>query len=251
MRTKALWRIILIMLLLVLGCGGGGGDSASSPAPPAVATKTVSGVASNGAAMTGAVYLKDAQGTEKSAVIGNEGSFTIVVDDLAAPFLLKAVSTDNATTRYSFTPSDGTVNINPFTHVAVAAAAGTTDLDTFYRNTYVNQHDVLMSGFNDNVNALKNQIGPLFTYFNVTDTDFLSGNLQIGQGLDAIFDNIHVNVNIAADTITMCGSDPDKPFLTMTRAGNQMTLTINVKNMPSANANAAPVANAGSITVTW
>lgn len=242
MRTKALLGIILaFMLLLVLCCGGGGGESSSALAP-----KTVTGVASCGAAMTGTVYLKDSKGVGKNTVIGGGCSFTIVVDDLTAPFLLKAVSADNATTRYSFALADGTVNINPFTHVAVAASAGTTDLDTFYRNTYVNQHDVPMSGFNDNVNALKNQLGTLFTNFNVTDTDFLSGNIQIGQGLDAIFDNIHVNVNIAANTIKMYGSDPDKPFLTLTCAGNQRTLTINVDNMPSGNANAAPIANAGT-----
>jgi hypothetical protein len=246
MKTKILSKIILpCLLLLVTSCGGGGGDTGGSSASPAAATKIVSGVASNGAAMTGTVYLQDAKGTGKNAIIGNEGSFAISVDDLTAPFLLKAVSTDHATTRYSFAAAQGTVHINPFTYVAVAATAGTADLDTFYNSGYVNQHAALLSGFSENVALLTKQLGTLFTNFSVTDTDFLSGNVEIGKGLDTIFDNIKVDVNPTANTITLYGSDRNMPFITLTRQGSQMTLSTNAGNIPDGTTNITPVANAG------
>ena len=246
MRTKTLWDIIISCLLLVISCGSGGGDSNSPSSAPAVATKIVSGVASNGAAMTGTVYLQDGRGTEKSTAIGNEGSFAITVDDLTAPFLLKAVSTDHATTRYSFAAAQGTAHINPFTHVAVAGAAGTADLDTFYQNAYVTQYSVLLSGFNDNVAALKNPLGLLFANFNVTDTNFLSGNIQIGKGVDAIFDNVKIDVNATTHTITLYGSDPNKPFISMMRQGSHMVLSANAGNIPNGTTNVIPIANAGT-----
>jgi len=247
MKTKNLSKNILsCLLLLVMSCGGGGGDNAGSTAVPAVATQIVSGVASNGAAMTGSVYLQDAKGAEKSTAIGNEGSFAITVDDLTAPFMLKAVSADHTITRYSFSATHGTVHINPFTHVAVAAAAGTADLDTFYKSAYASQHDALTSTFNDKVTSLKNQLSTIFTKFSVTDRDFLSGNIQIGKGLDAIFDSIKVEVNPTANTITMYGSDPKKPFITLASSGNQMIATSSVEDMPNSTANTAPVARAGT-----
>ena len=218
MRTVSNGWIAVCIVSLLICCGGGGGGANSSTAA-AAAARTVSGVAANGAAMTGTVYLKDAKGFEKQTVIGSGGSFLMVVDDLTAPFLLKAVAPDNATTRYSFAAAEGTVNINPFTHVAVTGAAGTADLDTFYRSAYVNQHAALLSAFNDYVAALKNQLGPLFTAFSVTDKDFVSGNIQIGKGVDAIFDNIKMTVNVVGNTVTLYRSDPNKPFVTLTLSG--------------------------------
>jgi phosphatidylethanolamine-binding protein (PEBP) family uncharacterized protein len=232
MRAKILWGIILVLMsLLVAGCGGSGGDNSSASAP-----KTVTGVASGGAAMTGTVYLKDSKGVEKNTVIGVGGSFTIVVDDLTAPFLLKAVSADNATTLYSFSPSNAPVNINPFTSVAVAAAAGTADLDTLYKTTYVSQYDSIKSGFSEQVSALKNQLGALFTKFNVIDTDFLNGNIEIGKGVDAVFDNITVDINQTTKKMIMYAKDKDlsKPFMTGSFSGHTMAFTsIISENLPT------------------
>ena len=247
MRTRTLSKTISLCLLsLVISCGGGG-ESAGSSGTSAVTTKIVSGVASNGAAMVGTVYLQDAKGEERNTVIGNEGSFAITVNDLTAPFLLKAVSTDHATACYSFAAADGTAHINPFTHMAVVGAAGTADLETFYKKTYMNQHATIMSGFNDQVASLKNKLGQLFTNFNVVNTNFLSGNIQIGKGLDAVFDSITLDVNPTANTtLIMYASDPSKPFITMTRSGNQMTSISNVENMPGDNTNTKPAAHAGT-----
>jgi phosphatidylethanolamine-binding protein (PEBP) family uncharacterized protein len=241
MRTKALLGITLVcVLVLLVSCGGGGGgDSSGVSAAAGAASKAVSGVASSGAAMTGTVYLKDSKGVEKTAAIGPGGNFTIVVDNLTAPFLLKAVSTDNATILYSLAPSDGTFNINPFTNLAVTGAAGTTDLDTFYRTTWVTQHASMTSGFANNVTSLKNQLGALFTNFSVTDRDFLNGTMQIGKGVDAIFDAITIDVDARTNTITMYGSDPSKPFMTVTLSGTTMSFAGNWENMPSGKSNAA------------
>ena len=224
--------IAAFLLSLAVGCGGGGGGGGSSSTASSAATSTITGVAANGAAMAGTIYVKDANGTEQSATIGDQGSYTIAVDGLKAPFMLKAVAADNSVIRYSFALANGTVNINPLTYVAVAGAAGTTDLDAFYRSAYVSQLASLTSGFNDYVAAVKSQLSALFTNFNVSDTDFLSGKIQIGKGMDGVFD--FVKVSVTANGISMYATDPAKPFLTMTRSGSQMTLTSNTGNMPSA-----------------
>jgi phosphatidylethanolamine-binding protein (PEBP) family uncharacterized protein len=231
MKTRVTLRIILVFLsLLVANCGGGAGDSSS-----ASSAKTVSGVASNGAAMTGKVYLKDAKGIEESTDIGNGGSYTISVDALTAPFLLKAVSTDNATIRYSFSSSGGTVNINPFTTVAIVGAAGTVDLDTLYKTTYVSQHASINSVFSNKVNALKDQLGALFTKLNITDTDFVNGNIAIGHGVDAVFDIITVDIDAANNKITMYAKDKGvgSPFMTGFLSSNTMIYISNSDNLPT------------------
>ena len=229
-KKMALLLFIVLSALALFGCGGGGGSNSGS-AP--TGSSIVSGVASNGAAMSGTVYLKDSMGAEKNTVIGNGGSFAITVDGMTAPFLLKAVSTDNTLTRYSFASASGTVNINPLTHLAVVGAVGTSDLDTFYKSAYVSQQATVATGFNNYVASLKNQLESLFTNFNVTDTDFVNGNIQIGSGVDAIFDKVNISVNTSTNAIAMYGSSPSQPFLTMTLSGNQMALTTNTGNMPT------------------
>ncbi len=216
--------LIAFAFLVIISCGG----SSSSSAP-----NTVSGTASGGAALTGTVYLKDSKGVEKSAVIGSGGSFSIIVDGLMAPFLLKAVSADNVTTLYSFTISNGVLNINPFTNVAVSGAAGTADLDTLYSSSYVNQSASMSAGWNTSVSTLKNELGPIFANFNVTDTDFVSGTIQLGRGVDSIFDNVTVKINTATNTITMYGSDPTNPFITVTLTGGNPVFASNWVNMPN------------------
>ena len=249
MRTKTLVGIILALgLLLVAGCGGGGdGDSAtgSVATTTGAVASTVSGTASNGAAMTGTVYLKDASGAERSVAIGSGGSYSIAVDGLGTPFLLKAVSSDGSLTRFSFTASTGTVNINPFTHVAVAGVAGTADLDAFYKSNYINQHAVMSAGFKDYVASLKTNLATLFANYGVTDTDFLNGGIQIGKGVDAIFDYVKLSANASANTITLTATTSSTPFLTLTRSGTQLAMASDSANMPKA---ATTSAGAGTTT---
>ena len=245
MRTKVLmWIVALYSLLTLAACGGGGGggstttaDTSTTTTAATTASGVVSGVASNGAAMTGTVYLKDAGGVEKSTTIASGGSFSIAVDGLTAPFLLKAVSADGAVTRYSFTSTSGTTNINPLTHLAVAGTAGTSDLDTYYKTTYVSKQATMASGFKTYVASLKTQLAQLFTNFNVTDTDFVSGKIEIGKGVDAVFDKVKFSSIGGANMIAMYNiTDTSQPFLTLNGSGDQMTLTVDTKKMPTSSA---------------
>jgi len=153
---------------------------------------------------------------------------------LKAPFLLKAVSADGAVTRFSFTSASGTTNINPLTHLAVIGTAGTADLDSYYKTTYVNQQAAMASGFKSYVANLKTQLAQLFANFSVTDTDFLNGKIEIGKGVDAIFDKVKISVIGGADMIALYSTaDTSQPFLTMSRSGDQMVLTVDASKMPT------------------
>ena len=234
MSTKqfSLLLFAILSIFALLGCGGGG-SATTGTGTTTTTTGTVSGVASNGAAMAGTVYIKDSTGVEKSVAIGTGGSFSVTIDGMTAPFLLKAVSTDSTVTRYSFASTTGTTNVNPLTHLAVVGAAGTADLDAFYKSTYVAQHAIVATGFTSYVASLKTKLAQLFTSFSVSDTDFVNGKIVIGMGIDAIFDKAKLSANSSASTIAMFGSDPNQPFLTISRVGDQMALTINSVNMPS------------------
>ncbi|HEX8949181.1 MAG TPA: hypothetical protein VF790_09490, partial [Dissulfurispiraceae bacterium] len=98
--------VMLFALVFTLGCGGGGSSSSSGAAGGG---NVVQGVAAGGAPIVGKVYLKDSAGSaEKSTAIGGDGSYSIDVTGLTAPFILKA---------------DGTVNGVPTTLYSVATAA--------------------------------------------------------------------------------------------------------------------------------
>ncbi len=240
MRKFSVVLLIMLSIFALFGCGGGGGggegngSAGTGTTTPTATAGTVSGVASNGAAMAGTVYIKDAAGAERSVALGSGGSFAIAVDGMTAPFLLKAVSSDNSLTRYSFASVSGTTNINPLTHLAVAGAAGTADLETYYKSTYVTQQAAMTSAFRTYVASLKTQLTALFANFNVTDTDFVSGRIEIGQGMDAIFDKVKLSAIASANMIAMYSTaDLNQPFLTMNRSGDQMVLTVKVDHMPS------------------
>ncbi|MBY0579721.1 MAG: carboxypeptidase-like regulatory domain-containing protein [Burkholderiales bacterium] len=75
-------------MVTIYGCGGGGGGAAT-PATPA-GSATISGVAATGAPFANAaVTLTDAAGVVKTATTGADGSYTIDVTGLTAPFVIK------------------------------------------------------------------------------------------------------------------------------------------------------------------
>jgi len=70
--------------LCLASCGGGGGAGSGG-----TATSAVSGMAAAGSGIAGRVSIKDASGQERFVDTAS-GSFTLNVDGLTPPFLLKA-----------------------------------------------------------------------------------------------------------------------------------------------------------------
>ncbi|MFZ4287190.1 hypothetical protein [Variovorax sp. HJSM1_2] len=140
-RTKLSFAIASATLLGLSACGGGGGSS-SSPAPAPVTptvTTTFSGTAATGAAMAGATVSISCASGSGSATTAANGSYSKDLSDITLPCVLKAVSSDGATTLYSVTTPSTTAstaqvaNITPLTQLLVASLAGT-DPATFFTN---------------------------------------------------------------------------------------------------------------------
>lgn len=98
-----------------------GGASHSSGA------RTVSGVAAAGAAIYGKVTAKDSNGSQAGPVFTDKnGNFTLDVTGLIPPFILKVDGKTGTEpyVLYSATFQTSSVNINPFTNLALAVASG-------------------------------------------------------------------------------------------------------------------------------
>lgn len=102
----------------VAACGGGGGSNASTSNQPVTAAATsVTGTVAIGTALTGAtVTVTDANGKTASAISGANGTYTVSLTGLAAPFLITAADPSGASgTLYSVVASANTTNSAPVT----------------------------------------------------------------------------------------------------------------------------------------
>ena len=113
--------------------GGGGGSSSSSNG----LSGSASGIAASGLAIANAtVTAKGANGTTKTTSTDANGAFTLALDGLTAPVLLKVSSGSN--TYYSLLQAGETrANITPHTHALLLAALAASDssaLDSRYNS---------------------------------------------------------------------------------------------------------------------
>ena len=203
MRRKVLSTIlgittVVAMAMAMVGCGD---DSGSGPA-----AQVVSGTASNGAAFSGSVVLKDAKGKQLS-MNTTTGVFSFDVNKLTAPYILKAG------TLYSIASGAGTTNINPFSHVIAKSAAGSsTNLDTVFGNVSSNRAALTnistkqpqaVTNFNVAMNQKDASSMSIYTKYGMTSPpDFLHGKITIDQGVDKLFADISVSVTGSTVTVT-------------------------------------------------
>lgn len=119
-----------LMLIVTLGLSAcGDGNSSSAPAPNPISSTTLSGTAATGAPMIGQVTVKDANGVMRTTDIRLDGTYTVDVDGLTAPFLLRAQGTVGGreirlVSAASEADVGGTINITPFTDLIIANIAG-------------------------------------------------------------------------------------------------------------------------------
>lgn len=128
--------LALTGLAPIAGCGSGSStEPVANPPPPPVATPTtISGVASTGAAVSGAtVTLVDASaGTADPAPVTTaaDGSFSVDVSGLQAPFTVRVAGTSRGSPVTLFSVlasvtanSANTLNATPLTHAVAALIA--------------------------------------------------------------------------------------------------------------------------------
>jgi fibronectin type 3 domain-containing protein len=189
---------LLLISALIAACGSGGGAGVSSEA--------VSGVAATGAPLVGQVTLRDSSAARKDkvSVIANDGSYSIDVSDMQAPFLLKASGSSDGGrhTLYSFAGKPGTANINPLSSAAVASAAGVDDPAEAFDKPDPVTMDKLRYGMHGSVNTLKSKLRILLEGFDADDVDPVTDPFRADHtGLDGMFDN--VNIVLAKGTLTI------------------------------------------------
>ena len=200
---KKQWGFILAVLMIVVvmgGCGGGGESGGG-------AANTVSGVAAAGAPLVGTVSLKDSSTPAKVSspvTIGTDGAFTVNVDGLKPPYILKADGTAGGTnyTLYSFAAAPGIANINPIANLAVANAAGGADLAALYAASLDTTMQAIASNLAKAVSDIQAKLQPLLAAYNVTANP-VSGNYTANHlGLDGMLDMVKVAVSTTG-TVTI------------------------------------------------
>jgi mono/diheme cytochrome c family protein len=247
-QTTALALLSLGLLLALAGCGGGSSDSNEKTGNESVATATntsLSGVAASGAAVVGLVLLKDSSPSpvQLSTSSASDGSFAFNTTGLKPPFLLKTAATTPA--LYSLADANGRTNLTPLTTLALAQAAGSTDLAKLFSDPAAGAVIAAAGRMSASVSTLQTLLAPLLGQFAVT-TNLLSGAFSANHtGLDAVLDAITVSVSAGTVTITNKASGG---LLLSAPLGGLATASLNSANLPGAAASQASAAGSALYT---
>ena len=248
---------LLLVGALIAGCGSGGGSGSGA----GISSQTVSGVAATGAPLAGQVTLRDSSSArkDKTTVIAGDGSFSIDVSDMQAPFLLKATGTADGVSRtlFSFADKPGTANINPLSGVALANAAGVDDPATVFDKPDTATLGKIASGMPGAVATLQTKLQPLLAAFSANSVNPVTGSYAADHsGLDAVFDN--VKVTLSKGTLTITNSTTDAVIFTAqvkhVEGGN---FTDNDKDLPKpgprpgAPTGVTATGGDGQVTISW
>ncbi len=209
-RRSTAYALTLMATVALVACGSGGNEEAAAPTPPPPppppAPTRLVGVAAVGAPMAGAaitVIDADAATADASATAGADGSYSVDVSSLRAPFFVRASANVNgesvvhtAVVATATANADNTANVTPFTSAITAlvapggdpAALGTAAALTANATaTQVGNATSLL------VNTLRSDAGTaalLPANFNPTTTTFAAN----GTGADAALTRIDVAV---------------------------------------------------------
>jgi hypothetical protein len=189
-------KIILVAGILVSlsGCGGGGGgDNNTTPAV------NISGTAAAGAAIIGQVTVKGSAGVSISTEIEADGSYSVDVSGLVAPYMLRAVGSVGGKeyTLYSFaeeTDVGGTINITPFTDLILSNVAGELASNHFEDGDF---RDFKPEEIEEQEDALQDKLSKVLSALGVGDAiDLLRTQFSTDHsGLDAVLDIIRIETD--------------------------------------------------------
>jgi mono/diheme cytochrome c family protein len=124
---------------------------------------------------------------------------------MTAPFILKATGTADGVSRtmFSFAEKPGTANINPFSSVALANAAGVDDPESVFDKPDSATLDKVKSAMPGSVATLQSKLKPLLDVFSVASADPVKDPFTADHdGLDGVFDNVKVVLSNGTLTIT-------------------------------------------------
>ncbi len=201
---------MVFALALLSACGGGGG-STSPVSPPTVTptATTLSGVAAAGSPIAGIVNVKGANGATASSTISVDGSYSIDVGSLTAPYILYAEGSVNGKSIkvYSVAVATGTINITPITDFIVRNALAGPAESAFDSWDTTQVSETALSAAETDVQAL---LLPVLTGAGVgSNVDLLTTAFSADHsGIDAVLDILDINItgNTATIENTLTGS---------------------------------------------
>lgn len=175
-------------------CGSDDKDS------PAAAGATLSGTAATGAPLIGQVTVKDANGVMRTTDLRLDGTYTVDVAGLTAPFLLRAqgnVGGREVRLVSAATEADvnGNINITPFTDLIIANIAGQV-ADAFFDNPS-SRSGLTPQGIDIARQNLTNRLLPIMLELGVdTSFDLMRTYFSANHtGFDAVMDVVKVTVD--------------------------------------------------------
>jgi len=216
--TQVLFSFIMMMFLMVIGCSGGGSDEAA----PAPAAKTISGIAAAGAPIIGTVTIKDSSSTpiERVTTIAADGSYSIDVSGMKAPFALRADGYVGGRTYHLYSAAvnadiNGTINITPFTDLIIANMAQQIAEEYYTSGAFSSMTNGELTAAEA---ALQAKLQPILTALGVSASiDLLRTSFNADHtGLDRVIDVVKVTV------------DPATVEATLTNILNEETITVNI-----------------------
>ena len=230
MKSAKRWAIhgaVLALAASLTACGGGGGSSGfgalgtgsstgtntgSNPDGNGAQTSTkITGVAAVGAPLVGTVTVKDKLGATRTAPIGTNGSYSIDVTGMTAPFVFRAEGTANGVRAvvYSIaTEADlnGRINVTQLTDLIVSNIAGQLAQNYFDNFAQSGNSDLADKALIDaEVAKLKEKLLPVLTALGVDAAiDLLHSSFTpLSDPLDKALDVIRVSYDTAANTATI------------------------------------------------
>lgn len=228
--------------LLLSACGSASGGAAVSSASGSALTQSapaVSGTAAAGAPLSGNVYLSDASFPSRtvSAPVNHDGSFSLAVAGLNAPFLLKAVDAAG-NSCYAFGRGAGTVNINPLSNLAVAIASGSPDQQGVAQ-LFAGVNPAILNALSGAIasaqSGIMSALGPMLVSFAAAGSDPFTGFYALNQqGMDDLLGK--VSVALADGTVSITNSLTGAVIFTAPLAGVASAGTYNAAALPASGA---------------
>lgn len=190
--------------LILAACGGSPGGS---PGGSTGDSATISGVAAAGLPLVGTVTVKDALGVTRQAPIGTNGSYSIDVSGMTAPFVFRASGRAGGreyVIHSAATAADvrGVINVTPLTDLVLSNIASQVAASYFERNPSSIQ--LTPEALTAEATHLRNRLLPVLQAMGVdASVDLLRTPFTpLASALDKALDILRVSYSNNVATIT-------------------------------------------------
>jgi hypothetical protein len=200
--------LMLAGALALTACGGGGSSSDADTPPDVDPSTSITGVAAAGLPLIGTVTVRDANGVTRSDTLeaGDNGSYSIDVSGLTAPFVFRAVGHAGGreyVVHSAATEADvgGVINVTPLTDLVLSNIAGQVAASYFESSDY---SGLTGEALDAEVDKLRERLLPVLQAMGVDSSiDLLRTPFTpLASALDKAIDVLRVDYDAGVATIT-------------------------------------------------